>query len=74
MVILTICNNYTYVAINLSIIVFLFCIDSLVDSTYHIMVSLLYYVSYKGIIYVDEIRCLQQNMHTITVDFPQMKI
>ena len=36
-----------YVANNLSIIVFLFCIDSIEDLTMHIMVYLLYYVYYK---------------------------
>ena len=33
-----------YLANNLSIIVFLFCIDSIGDSTMHVMVHLLYYV------------------------------
>ena len=42
MVILTICN--ICVANNQSIIVFLFCNDSIVDSTMHIMVYLLFYV------------------------------
>ena len=36
-----------YIANNLIIIVFLFCIDFIVDSTMHIMVYLLYYVYYK---------------------------
>ena len=64
-----------YVANKLSIIVFLFCIDSIVDSTMHIMVYLLYYVHYNiKITYVYKIRCSQQNMHTLTVDFPQMNI
>ena len=35
-----------YVANNLSIIVYLFCNDSIADSTMHIMVYL-YYVKYK---------------------------
>ena len=33
-----------YVANRLSIMVFLFCIDSIVDSAMHLMVYLLYYV------------------------------
>ena len=33
-----------YVANNLSVIVFLFCIDSIKDLTMHIMVYLLHYV------------------------------
>ena len=53
MVILTICN-IMYVANNLSIIVFLFCIDSIVDSTMHIMVYLLHYVQN---VYIDNM-CL----------------
>ena len=61
-----------YVANNQSIIVFLFCNDSIADSTMHIMVYL-YYYNIK-IIYAYKIRFSQQNMHTITVDFPQMNI
>ena len=49
-----------YVANNLSIIVFLFCNDSIAD-------SIIFIYAYK-------IRFSQQNMHTITVDFSQMNI
>ena len=73
LVILTICNICIWQIFWL----LLFCIDSIVDSTMHIMVCLssLIYVMYNiKIIYVYKIRCLQQNMRTITVDFPQMNI
>ena len=65
MVISTIFN--ICVANNISIIVFLFYIDSIADSTMHIMYNI-------NIIYVYKIRFSQENMHTITVDFPQMNI
>ena len=52
-----------YVANNLCIIVFLFCIDSIEDLTMHIMVYLLYYVI--KILYVYKILCSQQNMYTV---------
>ena len=56
-----------------SIIVFLFGIDSIIDSTLHIVVQLQYYILYNiKIIYVYKIRCSQQNMHPITVDFLQI--
>ena len=62
-----------YVANNQSIIAFLFCNDSIADSTMHI--SWCTYIMYNiKIIYAYKIRFLQQNMHTITVDFPQMNI
>ena len=46
MVILAISNIHVcmYVANNLSILVFLFYVDSIVDSNMHIMVYFLYYV------------------------------
>ena len=64
-----------YVANNQSIIVYLFCNESIADSTMHIMDSWCNYIMYNiKIIYVYKIRFSQQNMHTITVDFPQMNI
>ena len=58
-----------YVANNQSIIVFLFCNDSIAASTW------CNYIMYNiKIIYAYKIRFSQQNMHTITVDFPQMNI
>ena len=64
-----------YVANNQSIIVSLFCNDSIDDSTMHIMDSWCTYIMYNiKIIYAYKIRFWQQNMHTITVDFPQMNI
>ena len=60
-----------YVANNQSIIVFLFCNDSIADST--LCISWCTYIIYNiKIIYVYKIRFSQQNMHTIitiTVDF-----
>ena len=54
--------------------VFLFCIDSIVDSTI-CMSWCTYYIMYNiKIIYVYKIRCSQQNINTSTVDFPQMNI
>ena len=62
-----------YVANILSIIVFLFFY-------WFLLIQLCipwctYYIMYNTkIIYVYKIRCSQHNMHTITVDFPQMNI
>ena len=71
MVISIICN--VYVANNQSIIVLLFCNDSIADST--ICISWCTYIMYNiKIIYAYKIRFSQQNMHTITVDIPQMNI
>ena len=62
-----------YVANNLSVIVFCFVLILLLIQlfiswcTYNIMSNI-------KKIYVYKIRCSRQNMHAITVDFPQMSI
>ena len=62
-----------YVANNLSIIMFLFCNDSIL--LIQLCISWCTYIMYNiKIIYVYKIRFSQQNMHAITVDFPQMNI
>ena len=73
-VILTICIIYNIIYVCINIIVFLFGIDSINDSTMHISWCN-YYILYNiKIICVYKIRCSQQNMHPITVDFPQINI
>ena len=63
-----------YVANNLSIIVFCFVLILLSIQLFISWCS--YNIMYNNIqkIYVYKIRCSRQNMHTITVDFPQMNI
>ena len=61
-----------YVANNLSIIVFCFVMILLLIQ---LCMSWCNYIMYNiKIIYAYKIRFSQQNMHTITVDFPQMNI
>ena len=61
-----------HVANNLSIIVFCFVIILLLIQ---LCISWCNYIMYNiTIIYAYKIRFSQQNMHTITVDFPQMNI
>ena len=61
-----------YVANNLSIIVFCFVMILLLIQ---LCMSWCHYIMYNiKIIYAYKKRFSQQNMHTITVDFPQMNI
>ena len=73
MVILIICS-IMYVANNLSIIVF-FCLVLILFLIQLCIPWCTYYIMHNiKIIYVYKIRCSQQNMYTITVDFLQMGI
>ena len=61
-----------YVANKLSIIVFLF---GMILLLIQLCISLCNYIMYNiKIIYAYKIRFSQQNIHTITVDYPQMNI